>query len=75
MSLASHLEVFELTRQPKRATKPHADMYMYTPIESALKRLTYERYVYNIPMASSLRGFLADHEVFEVSRCQKTKRQ
>ena len=25
-------------------------MYMYTPIESALKRLTYERYVYNIPI-------------------------
>ena len=35
----------------KRATRPHADMYRYTPIEPALLReLTYERYVYYIPI-------------------------
>jgi len=29
-------------------------MYMHTPTESALGRLTYERYVYNIPMSITI---------------------
>ena len=45
------------------------------PQSQPIRGCSNERYVYNIPMASSLQGFLADHEVFEVSQCQKTKRQ